>query len=86
MCVALLATLTTSTQRSSALNLALLPLYVGGIVGPAIGAALSVFGLRVVFLAAAFPPAVGALVARTIVAPRREAREAEAHRASPGER
>ena len=55
MCVALLATTTPPERRSPTLNLALLPLYLGGIAGPVLGAALAVVGLRAVFLGAAVP-------------------------------
>jgi DHA1 family tetracycline resistance protein-like MFS transporter len=62
MCVALLATTTPPERRSGTLNLALVPLYLGGIVGPALGAAVAVAGVRAVFAAAAVPLAGGMVV------------------------
>jgi len=49
----LLATETPPERRSATLNLIYLPLYVGGIAGPAIGAGVVTAGLRMVFFAAA---------------------------------
>lgn len=59
MCVALLATTTPPERRSPTLNLALLPLYLGGIAGPVLGAALAAVALRAVFLGAAVPLVAG---------------------------
>jgi DHA1 family multidrug resistance protein-like MFS transporter len=59
----ILATEVPSERRSATLNLIYLPLYLGGITGPALGAAVVATGLRSVFyLAAAF------LVAGTVTA------------------
>lgn len=55
MCTALLATRTPEERRSPTLNLALLPLYFGGILGPPLGALLAALGLRMVFAGAALP-------------------------------
>jgi predicted aconitase with swiveling domain len=49
-------------RRSATLNLVYLPLYVAGIVGPSIGAALVGAGLSAVFAAAGTLLAVGAIV------------------------
>jgi MFS family permease len=49
----LLATEVPSERRSATLNLIYLPLYIGGIAGPAIGANVVNAGLRAVFFAAA---------------------------------
>jgi DHA1 family multidrug resistance protein-like MFS transporter len=49
----LLATEVPSERRSATLNLIYLPLYLGGIAGPAIGATVVTSGLRTVFFAAA---------------------------------
>lgn len=49
----LLATEVPSERRSATLNLIYLPLYLGGIAGPAIGANVVTAGLRTVFFAAA---------------------------------
>ena len=57
----LLATEVPSERRSATLNLVYLPLYLGGIAGPAIGANVVTAGLRTVFLAAAVV-LVGSLV------------------------
>ncbi len=53
MVSSLLATETPPERRSATLNLIYLPLYLGGIAGPAIGAGVVGSGLRSVFLAAA---------------------------------
>ena len=53
MVTALLARETPPERRSATLNLVLLPLYVGGIVGPAIGAGVVQVGLPWVFVVAA---------------------------------
>jgi MFS family permease len=57
----LLATEVPSERRSATLNLIYLPLYLGGIAGPAIGANVVTVGLRAVFFAAALV-LVGSLV------------------------
>jgi MFS family permease len=49
----LLATETPPERRSATLNLIYLPLYFGGIAGPALGAVVVTAGLRMVFFAAA---------------------------------
>jgi MFS family permease len=59
----LLATEVPSERRSATLNLIYLPLYLGGIAGPAIGASVVTAGLRTVFAAAA-----AVLVASFVVA------------------
>jgi MFS family permease len=57
----LLATEVPSERRSATLNLIYLPLYLGGIAGPAIGATVVTAGLRTVFFVAA-AMLVGSLV------------------------
>ncbi len=59
----LLATEVPGERRSATLNLIYLPLYLGGITGPAIGAAVFTEGLRTVFYVAA-----GVLVLATLLA------------------
>lgn len=59
----ILATEVPSERRSATLNLIYLPLYAGGIVGPAIGASVVGAGLRVVFYVAAVVLACGIVVA-----------------------
>ena len=59
----LLASEVPSERRSATLNLIYLPLYAGGIAGPAIGASIVSTGLRSVFVVAA-----GVLVAATFLA------------------
>jgi DHA1 family multidrug resistance protein-like MFS transporter len=49
----LVATETPAERRSATLNLIYLPLYVGGIAGPALGAGVVSAGLRMVFFVAA---------------------------------
>jgi predicted MFS family arabinose efflux permease len=49
----LLATETPPERRSATLNLIYLPLYIGGIAGPALGAGVVTAGLRTVFFVAA---------------------------------
>lgn len=66
MCMALLATTTPEERRSPTLNLALLPLYIGGIAGPALGAALATLGLRAVFLGAVAPLLAGVGLSRPL--------------------
>ncbi len=66
MSVALLATTTPEEHRSPTLNLALLPLYLGGIAGPAVAAGLAALGLRAAFLGAAAPLAAGVPLARAL--------------------
>jgi DHA1 family tetracycline resistance protein-like MFS transporter len=53
MVSSLLATETPPERRSATLNLIYLPLYLGGIAGPAIGAGVVGSGLRSVFVVAA---------------------------------
>jgi DHA1 family multidrug resistance protein-like MFS transporter len=59
----ILATEIPSERRSATLNLIYLPLYLGGIAGPAIGAAVVGAGLKVVFVVAATVLACGAVTA-----------------------
>jgi MFS family permease len=63
----LLATEVPSERRSATLNLIYLPLYIGGIAGPAIGANVVTAGLRTVFVAAAAMLAVSLVVAVVFV-------------------
>jgi MFS family permease len=59
----LLATETPADRRSATLNLIYLPLYVGGIAGPALGAGVVTAGLRMVFYVAALVMAGGVVLA-----------------------
>jgi DHA1 family multidrug resistance protein-like MFS transporter len=59
----ILATEVPSERRSATLNLIYLPLYLGGIAGPALGAAVVATGLRSVFYLAAAFLAFGTLTA-----------------------
>jgi MFS family permease len=59
----LLATEVPGERRSATLNLIYLPLYLGGITGPAIGAAVFTEGLRTVFYVAAGVLALATLLA-----------------------
>ena len=59
----LLATETPAERRSATLNLIYLPLYIGGIAGPALGAVVVSAGLRAVFYLAALIVAGGVVVA-----------------------
>jgi DHA1 family multidrug resistance protein-like MFS transporter len=59
----ILATEVPSERRSATLNLIYLPLYLGGIAGPAVGASVVTAGLRSVFYVAAAVMAGGAVVA-----------------------
>jgi MFS family permease len=59
----LLATETPADRRSATLNLIYLPLYIGGIAGPALGAGVVTAGLRAVFFASALILAGGAVLA-----------------------
>jgi DHA1 family tetracycline resistance protein-like MFS transporter len=59
----LLATETPPERRSATLNLIYLPLYVGGIAGPALGAGVVTAGLRMVFYVAALIMAAGVVLA-----------------------
>lgn len=68
MMFALLSTRIPETHRSTTLNLALLPAYLGGIVGPAIAPALVQFGLFGPFLGASLLFAFGTLM--TVVSQR----------------
>ena len=61
MVSSLLANEVPAERRSATLNLIYLPLYIGGIAGPAIGAGVVTAGLRAVFYVAAAVLA-GALV------------------------
>jgi len=63
MVSSLLATETPPERRSATLNLIYLPLYIGGIAGPAIGAGVVTFGDQAVFYVA-----TGVLVAATLLA------------------
>jgi MFS family permease len=79
----LLATETPPERRSATLNLIYLPLYLGGIAGPAIGAIVVTDGLRAVFYTAAATLAVATVLAigfarRTGGAANREGRAASA--------
>jgi MFS family permease len=60
MVFALLAVQIPPQRRSATLNLVYLPLYLAGIVGPAVGALVVVAGLSLVFYAAAFVVWTGA--------------------------
>jgi hypothetical protein len=64
MCVALLATAAPEHRRSSTLNLALLPLYLGGMAGPVVSASLATFGIWAAFVGAAGPQALNVVLAR----------------------
>jgi DHA1 family multidrug resistance protein-like MFS transporter len=59
----LLATETPAERRSATLNLIYLPLYIGGIAGPALGAGVVTAGLRMVFYVAALILAGGVVLA-----------------------
>jgi len=59
----ILATEVPSERRSATLNLIYLPLYAGGIAGPALGATIVASGLRTVFFAAALILAGGIVLA-----------------------
>jgi DHA1 family tetracycline resistance protein-like MFS transporter len=59
----ILATEVPAERRSATLNLIYLPLYLGGIAGPAIGASVVTAGLRAVFYVSAAVLAVGCAVA-----------------------
>jgi DHA1 family multidrug resistance protein-like MFS transporter len=63
----LLATEVPSERRSATLNLIYLPLYLGGIVGPAVGANVVGAGLRTVFYTAATVLAVATVMAVVFV-------------------
>jgi MFS family permease len=63
----LLATETPPERRSATLNLIYLPLYLGGIAGPAIGAIVVTDGLRAVFYTAAATLAVATVLAIVFV-------------------
>jgi MFS family permease len=63
----LVATEVPSERRSATLNLIFLPLYLGGIAGPALGASVVSSGLRTVFLVAALVIAGGLVVAIAFV-------------------
>jgi MFS family permease len=76
MVFALLSVEVAPERRSATLNLVYVPLYVSGIVGPAIGAGLVTLGLGVPFVAAGGVLAAGA--GGVLAAPRRAAE----HRAS----
>jgi MFS family permease len=76
----LLATEAPAERRSATLNLIYLPLYIGGIAGPAIGASVVTAGLRSVFFVAA-AVLVGATIVAAVFAGRTGGRSA-----SPGAR
>jgi len=78
----LLATEVPSERRSATLNLIYLPLYLGGIAGPAIGATVVTSGLRTVFFVAAAILAGSLVVAVAFV--RRSGRGAAAVGSDPG--
>jgi MFS family permease len=78
----LLATEVPSERRSATLNLIYLPLYLGGIAGPAIGASVVTAGLRTVFAAAAAVLVGSFVVAIAFV--RRSGRGAAAVASDPG--
>jgi MFS family permease len=59
----LLAMEVPAERRSATLNLVYLPLYFGGIAGPALGAGVVTVGLRAVFGVAALVLAGGVVVA-----------------------
>jgi MFS family permease len=59
----LVATETPAGRRSATLNLIYLPLYIGGIAGPALGAGVVTAGLRMVFYVAALILAAGVVLA-----------------------
>ena len=59
----LLATETPPERRSATLNLIYLPLYIGGIAGPALGAVVVTAGLAAVFFVAAAVLAVATALA-----------------------
>jgi MFS family permease len=63
----LLATEVPAERRSATLNLVFLPLYLGGIVGPALGSTVVGTGLRSVFYLAALVLAGGLVVAIVFV-------------------
>lgn len=63
MVFALLSTRIPESHRATALNLVYVPLYVAGIVGPALAAALSAFGLPAIFVLAGVLLALGGLCA-----------------------
>ena len=79
----LLATEVPSERRSATLNLIYLPLYIGGIAGPAIGANVVTAGLRSVFFAAAAVLAGSLVVASALRAADGRRREASP-RIAPG--
>jgi len=82
MVSSLLATEVPSERRSATLNLIYLPLYLGGIAGPAIGATVVTAGLRTVFAAAAAVLVGSFVVAVAFV--RRSGRGAAAVASDPG--
>lgn len=59
MIFALLSTHVPESHRSTALNLVYLPLYLGGIIGPAVSSALSSFGLTGPFVGSSIVFAIG---------------------------
>jgi predicted MFS family arabinose efflux permease len=78
----LLANEVPAGRRSATLNLIYLPLYVGGIAGPAIGASVVTAGLRAVFYVAAAVLAI-ALVLAIVFARRTEPAARDAAEDSP---
>jgi MFS family permease len=80
----LVATEAPAERRSATLNLIYLPLYIGGIAGPAIGAVAVTGGVSVVFfVAAAF--VAGATVLALVFARRTEGRPTESSAAVSGD-
>jgi DHA1 family multidrug resistance protein-like MFS transporter len=80
----LVATEVPAERRSATLNLVYLPLYLGGIAGPALGASVVSHGLRSVFYLAAAVLGVGTVMA--VAFARRRTRPAEAEAPSAVER
>ncbi len=66
MIFALLSTRVPATHRSTALNLVYLPLYLGGIIGPAIASSLSSYGLIGPFLGSSAVFALGLFLMATL--------------------
>src|SRR5439155_10999784 len=87
MVFSLLATEVPAERRSQTLNLVYLPLYVAGIVGPALASQTVRFGLAVPFFAAAVVYVAGGILIATQVRARRagEAGSDAASREAPGE-
>jgi MFS family permease len=77
----LVATETPPDRRSATLNLIYLPLYVGGIAGPAIGAVAVTAGVSMVFFVAAAFVAVATVLA--VIFARRTGKRPDATPATP---